>query len=141
MSRNKDIGETLEVTGAFELQGVPSALGANVEGKVIDRKKKNWPRSMVLYADFSDQFTDSADKLTFTVQESSDDASYSDTADTIVVSSGSASERAEADVQLSDKERYIRLQLDVNDPVDQNLAADATGSVAAVLGGAKELPQ
>lgn len=141
MSKNKDIGETLEVTSALDQQGFPSALGADVERNVVDRKDKDWPRSMVLYADFSNQFTDSGDKLTFTVQESSDDSTYTDTSDTIVVSSGSASEKAEADVQLSDKERYIRLQLDVDDPNDQSLAADATGSVTAVLGGQKVLPQ
>lgn len=137
MSRNRDVGETLEVTGAVEQKRFDSALASDVNGKTIDRKEKNWPRSMVLYADFTGELGDASDKLTFTVQESSDDSSYSDTNKVVVVSNGA--ERAEENVTLYDKDRYVRLQLDVSDPVDQSLAADATGSITAVLGGAREV--
>lgn len=123
---------------------IASALSSDTNGDAVDRDDLEFPESATLTVNGANGLADSADDLTFTVQDAADDGTgspdtWSDTSTTVQITN--SSKRAVQDLDLRGFRRHIRLVHDVDDPSGQALNADVDVVAEWVFFGMSEIPQ
>jgi hypothetical protein len=134
-----------ERDAASQFKGVQAVTVANgaaydgsaLDGETIDRSPGAGQQYLSCKFLIETGSGTASDVVQFTLYESADDSTWSEVTDETLPALNEAAEFETYDVDLSDRERYIRLELDAADQT-----VDSTIDVAAycLLAGAKEQP-
>lgn len=121
------------VDGAVKAFDPQSMSSSDIDGDSIDRQSFGNPQSAVLKISLNS--SNGSDAITFTVQESSDDSSWSDVVDSKELGQNTPEDKVF--INLNGYDRYIRVQYDDSDS-NNTVAGSPTAAAEWILFGAKE---